>query len=51
MAAISDPWNDVGHKVGVDPAADASAQRDRGLDNDAENRLGALPSARAVISE
>ena len=23
MAAISDPWNDVGHKVGVDPIDDA----------------------------
>ena len=23
MAAISDPWNDVSHKVGVDPVDDA----------------------------
>ena len=81
MAAISDPWNDVGHKVGVDPvddagidisdlkqgahlhlgatpstsaddpAADTQAQRDRSLDNDAENRLEALPPACALASE
>ena len=32
------------HPVADDPAADASAQRDRNLDNDAENRVGALPT-------
>ena len=80
MAAISDPWNNVSHKVGVDPvddagidisdlkqgahlqlgaapstsaddpAADAPAQRDRSLDNDAENRVGALPATSALKS-
>ena len=33
-----------------DPAADAPAQRDRRLDNDAENRVGALPATGAVKS-
>ena len=80
MAAISVPWNDVSHKVGVDPvddagidighlkqggdlqlgatpstsaddpAADAQAQRDRSLEHDAENRVGALPSPGALKS-
>ena len=50
MAAISDPWSDVSHKVGVDPAADAQAQRDRSLEHDAENRVGALPSPGALKS-
>tara|TARA_B100001939_G_scaffold301263_1_gene277719 strand:- start:489 stop:677 length:189 start_codon:yes stop_codon:yes gene_type:complete len=31
-----------------DPVADAQAQRDRSLDNDAENRVGALQATSAV---
>ena len=51
MAAISGPWNDVSHKVGVDPATDAQAQRDRSLEHDAENRVGALLATNAVTKQ
>ena len=34
-----------------DRAADAPAQRDRSLEHDAENRVGALPPACALTSE
>ena len=34
-----------------DPAADAQAQRDRSLDNDVENRLGALQASGALKAD
>ena len=34
-----------------DPVADAQAQRDRSLEHDAENRVGALPATNAVTKQ
>ena len=46
MAAISDPWNDVGHKVGVDPIDDAGIDISD-LKQGAHLQLGATPSTSA----
>ena len=57
MATVHAQWVRCAPSAGAttatsadDPAADASAQRDRSLDNDAENRVGALQATGAVIS-
>ena len=46
MAAISDPWNDVSHKVGVDPVDDAGIDISD-LKQGAHLQLGAAPSTSA----